>query len=551
MEPQTAPKKKTDGELREIMKQLMDNPEDISKIPDEDIIEIKKRINPIGTFAPETKSHAVMSIINMKDIFMRQFLTTSIIGFAYRRLSEYRPAYITAMEEDYARRINAITEGDNVQERRDAMREECARKVKQHTDAHRTVARDFLDSVFRFNPDRHVRRAPSELPTDAYEIITGIKEPSPDAAPPSAAETELDKITEEALREATASLTEDIKKYNAPPAIPTPTPIDDVSRATYEAAGLVYRQARAASGSIAQAYRMISEEKARIESGLSTLTPLDVNRPAELEDTRRLLMKFRARIDDAASTVGPFASERSIMETQNVLQISPPADVFHHLGRYIDTHYEILHILTQLIYRTPPGIENIVIYYDTFDDEAKAKEYIRTHEAEFRADPKVIENGAVTILGPFRENREQVDFYNRHTEALRLMMEQVEKDQKLGKDLTKKRIMDAKRKAGPDDQVGLDRYMSARGIVSAFGKQPALKREEREKLVAAEQTLAEYGTPDGALAIRVLAPTLDEDGVPSDLKQAFFYAEGANVARGDAPGADAGTPGAGSAASAK
>ena len=193
----------------------------------------------------------------------------------------------------------------------------------------------------------------------------------------------------------------------------------------------------------------------KIEAGIDAAPAAGTTQPApaatvadtararlnQLEDVRQLLQKCRSRIEGAVDIVGPYAAGRTMLEASNVLQVAPPADVFYHFGRYIDSHYEVLRILTDVIYQTPPGIENIVIYYDTFDELEKAKEYIRIHEAEFRADPKIIENGGVTILGPFRENRENVDFYNRNTEALRLMMEQVSRDHQL---ITKKRSTNQK-----------------------------------------------------------------------------------------------------------
>lgn len=555
---------KTDAELRNIMKTLIDNPESISDIPDDDIIEIKKRINPIGTFAPMQKSFAVASVVNMKDIDMRKFITTAMIGFIYRRLSEYVPDYVTRIEDQYAVKINT----EQVQERRDGLRAECTKITDEYKNVNRKVIQTFLDSIFCFNPDKHVRKAPADLPIDAVDIIAGCsasddskaataapKESA--AADSSATKTAELQVTREAFTEATATLKQEVEKYQPRDEPKDPaeraTLTKDIEQATYEAASIVYRTARIVSGNLAQGYRLISEEMNDAEvqlgpagsigsAGVADATSAATvsaassacvqTRLGQMEDVRQLLQKCRTRIDDAASIVGPYVAGKTILETTNVLQIAPPADVFYHFSRYIDSHYEVLRILTDVIYQTPPGIENVVIYYDTFEDLDRAKEYIRIHEAEFRADPKIIENGGVTILGPFRENRDKVDFYNRNTEVLRIMMEQVARDHELGKDLTKSRLMNAKKKnlrdAGPDDP-GLEKYVSARNIISQFGKKPELSREDREKLIRAEQDRAEFETPDGALTMRVLAPTLDENGVPTDLKQTFFYAEAANV----------------------
>lgn len=575
-------KPKTDHELRDIMKTLMDNPESIADIPDEDIIELKQRINPIGTFAPMQKSYAVESIINMKEQDMRKFLMTAMIGFIYRRLEEYTPDYVVRIEDMYATKINGITTGERVQERRDELRAECTKITSEYKQANQKAIRAFLDSIFCFDPDKHVRRAPAELPINALDIIApdaededdkikpaataaaaavaketssavAEKAPAALAAPSTSAAKPVQElsVTREALADATEVLRKEVTKYasaakkHRSKAKKDPATrkaiAHDVEQAAYESAEIVYRSARIVSGNLAQGYRVISDEINALQS-YAAADPT-ARSLGSLEDARQLLQKCRGRLDEAADLVGPYVAGRTLLEAKNALQVAPPADVFYHFGRYVDSHYEVLRILTNVIYQTPPGIENAVIYYDTFDQLEKAKEYIRIHEAEFRADPKIIENGGVTVLGPFRENREMIDFYNRNTEVLRLMMEQTAKDQQLGKDLTKKRITKSKRKniheAGADDP-GLEKYVAARGIISQFGKKPELTRTEREQLVRAEQDRAEYETPDGALAIRVLAPTLDERGVPTDLKQTFFYSEAANIAAGNktsAPGA--------------
>lgn len=534
---------KTDEELRDIMRTLVSDPEKISEISDEDVIALKQRINPVGTFAPMQKTFAVLSLLNMKEQDMRQFTITALIGFIYRRLEEYVPDYVIKMEESYAKKINDITSGERVQERRDELREECKKRAEMHKSANAQAIRAFLNSVFAFDPDKHIRRAPAELPIDALDVV-GAAAPAAPAAPMAPAtsddESKLDAITRDAYHEEMRIMREQTEKYRDPAIIAemekglSYETAKEVSRAAVESAASVYHAGSIISGSLATGYRLISDEIERTPVAQSA-------RVGQLEDTRQILFKCRARVEGALKMVGPYATAATSLETKHVLQIAPPVDVYYHLGRYIDSHYEYLRLLTNIIYKVPPSIENVVIYYDTFTTEQEAREYIRVHEADFRADPKIVENGGVTLVGPFRENRHQIDMYNRNTEVLRIIAEKALKDQQLGKDITKQRVTRAKKESvrtvGPDDP-GLDKYIAARGIVQQFGQKRALSREEREKLARAEQECAEFEAPDDTLAVRVLAPTLDESGVPVDLEQKFFYTRSANVASSSgAPGA--------------
>ena len=394
---------KTDDELRNIMKSLMDNPSAISDIPDEDIIELKQRINPVGTFAPDKKSYAVESIINMKESTMRKFIMTAMIGFIYRRLEEYVPDFVASMEESYASKINAITSGDDMQARRDALRDECTKNASNFNSAHRKAVRDFLDSIFLFNPDKHVRKAPAELPVDALSIIAprATHDETPPAATAAAATTSAPQtvadlsVTRESFAESTEVLRKEIEKYQsvvdtASPATSAPSKtVRDIELATYEAAEVVYMQSRIVSGNLAQGYRLISEHIHDLETEPSPRACV-AGRISQLEDARQIIQKCRGRIDNAADILGPYSAGQSLIEARNVLQVAPPVDVFYHFDRYINSHYEVLRILTDVIYQIPPGIENIVIYYDTFDELDKAKEYIRVHESEFRANPLLL-----------------------------------------------------------------------------------------------------------------------------------------------------------------
>lgn len=511
--------RRTEAELRELVHQIVENPEKMRELDDDDVIEVSARINPIGTFIPANPSHAVISLINMKEKYMRELTTTAMIGFIYRRLEEYEPDFVTRMEESYAAQINKIVAdsapgADDMQKRRDQLREECTRRSTEYKNANRTAIRAFLDSMFRFNPDKHVRKIGSDdLPEDARDIIEGRTQLE-------AAEHPETKIGA-AFADVAATLRAEVSRYNAPDVRESAA---DIAQTTYEHAEIVYRNSRVAEANCAQAYGLISKQMTRVD---------DRQEIMQLEDTRQLLETCRTRFASVATTMGPYAAARSVLDATHPLAVIPPADVFHQFGRYFDSHYETLRLMTDAIYNTTSDIENILIYYDAFDTEEKAREFMRVHEADFRAEPMVVENGGVTLLGPFRENRARVDFYTRNTEVLRLMMEQLTRDQQLGKDMTKKRVVAAKRRnvreTGPDDAAGLESYLSSRQIISQFGQRPQLSREERTQLALAEQTRAEYETPDGALAVRVLAPQLDEEGRPVDLQQSFFYTEATHV----------------------
>jgi len=513
---------KTDENLRDIVRKMTDNPEILDTIPDEDIIALKKRINPIGTITVPEKSYAVVSIVNMKERTARQLLITALIGFMYRRLSEYTPEYV----DDTATRMQKGINDERDQEKRDKMRADRESFISKHTDAHRVIIRDFLNSMFLFDPDKHVRVAPSKLPVNAYDIITGaasiIDEQPTAAASADAGHTsdDFNEIKAKVLSDATVSIREEMQKMQKRSATPLGTV--DAANLITEMASTVHKASRISHRTCEMLVQLITNIIAREkEAGVTNIT--------DLEHCQSTAIKQREILVNAEYEVAPMIHDSPIDDVQDILKINPPADTFYHFERYLNAHYDILHVITSLLYNQAAEIENMLVYYDSFDKQEEAREFVRVHESEFSIEPQIVENNGVTLLGPFHENRERVDIFSKNTEILRIMTEQLTKDQQLGKELTKKRITTAKRKnireTGADDVDGLERYINARGIVKTYGKRPELSREEREKLTVAEQDCAEYETPEGAVAIRVLAPQLDEKGTPVDIKQSFFYSE--------------------------
>ena len=79
------------------------------------------------------------------------------------------------------------------------------------------------------------------------------------------------------------------------------------------------------------------------------------------------------------------------------------------------------------------------------------------------------------LLGSYRENRERVDFYNQHTEVLKEMVDQRERDSHIASDIMKKRIKMKKaanvEEAGPDDKEFIRYLKKNKPQVSKLGVQ--------------------------------------------------------------------------------
>jgi hypothetical protein len=150
--------------------------------------------------------------------------------------------------------------------------------------------------------------------------------------------------------------------------------------------------------------------------------------------------------------------------------------------------------------------------HNVANDEDEAREYKIQHEAEFKTDPLTINNQGTTIIGPFKENRERVDFYNKHTEVIRCMMKQLEADHKLAKDIMDKEMKNKKkqniREMGPD-APGLSEYIGVNNTVRELGAKRALTKKEQKEYAEAcakeRELLAVLEAPEDSICVDIFS----------------------------------------------
>jgi hypothetical protein len=149
---------------------------------------------------------------------------------------------------------------------------------------------------------------------------------------------------------------------------------------------------------------------------------------------------------------------------QAAFETIPPHDMFAKWDRYAEEHYEQIQDATKKVYGCVPDVDFLVIAYDAHKTKEEAQKFKDTHMDRVIAPITQIRKNRWAILGPYRENRERVDFLNRHTEVLKEMIDQRERDSHVATDIMKKRIKAKKaeniKEAGPDDKA-FRRYLRA------------------------------------------------------------------------------------------
>ena len=125
----------------------------------------------------------------------------------------------------------------------------------------------------------------------------------------------------------------------------------------------------------------------------------------------------------------------------------PPNDTHCRFNSYYEINYEKLRDATHNIYNVKPDLEHAMIVYDVADNQSDVDAFIHKYGASSKYDIVSFPLNRWTLMGPFKENRERVDYYNKHNSIIKSMLEQAEKDAALGEDLMKKRVKNKKVKA--------------------------------------------------------------------------------------------------------
>lgn len=243
---------------------------------------------------------------------------------------------------------------------------------------------------------------------------------------------------------------------------------------------------------------------------------------SEAKDCEAIITKQTMELKERASAIGSKVAGIRAAETLRMVKNDPPVDLYHHMRRYMQNHYESLREVVDAVYNEKPDLEFCAIYYSHHKTQEEAKEFRIKNERDFKAEVFTLEPG-VSILGPFKENRDRVDFYNKNMEVIKKLSEQMEADQKLGEDMMKKKIKNKKAKSVAEvgkDAPGLAQYTKDIGTIESLGTKQNLSSGEAEALAQAKQRKEMAEVPDDAIKVDVFYVDGTSD---RSLKKTHFY----------------------------
>ena len=157
------------AELTKILDEL--DEESLEKMSDNDIINLRKQLNPYGRTIEGSDNILTYSYTDLRKEYLKNMVMTATIGFLNRMCDEWKvPDGIPVIPVyDYIKNPEKLDEFEDSLQDKEIMRKDLDQN-KEYM-AKRVIIKEFLEDMFQYNPDMHVRSAYRPNPNDTERSI--------------------------------------------------------------------------------------------------------------------------------------------------------------------------------------------------------------------------------------------------------------------------------------------------------------------------------------------------------------------------------------------
>lgn len=143
----------------------------LAKMSDDDVLALRKQLNPYGRTIQGSDKILTFSYTDLQYERTKKLITTTMIGFLNRMCDEWRvPDGIPVVTvHDYVQNPEKLDEFEKTLQKPELMAEAIAEN--KETMLKRVAIKEFLEDMFQYNPDLHVRSAYKPNPKDDERTI--------------------------------------------------------------------------------------------------------------------------------------------------------------------------------------------------------------------------------------------------------------------------------------------------------------------------------------------------------------------------------------------
>ncbi len=160
---------KLNKELEMLLSEITE--ENLAKMNYDEIVDLRKKLNPYGRTIEGSNRWLTFSFTNLKERYMERLLMTSMIGFLNRACDEYHvPDGIPVIPVyDYVRNPEKLHEFHKDWEMTESLERDI--KENEYWMQRRVIIKEFIEYLFQYDPDEHVRSSYKPCPKDIDRSI--------------------------------------------------------------------------------------------------------------------------------------------------------------------------------------------------------------------------------------------------------------------------------------------------------------------------------------------------------------------------------------------
>lgn len=452
------------SQIDNIVKELETNPEKINDLTDEQAIEVDKYLNPYGATIYGEDKYTCVSFTNLKEKYMQKLLTTGLIGFTYQMAREYE-IDDEDLDENYKQQLDK-EQFYEYSENPDKKNPEFMKNYEKNL--YIEIKFDMIKSKLTEQLNEEESKE-SEIESDD-NIFKNL---------------EKYKLTEEEELElgnrVNMALEDKLK------------PVKFFNNEKY----------------LQRKYELLNEQTKKEQDIINRF----LNKIFKYDPKNHTSEVYNKNHNDP---------ERKKLTNNQFTEIIPPNDTYGRFQYYYEVNYEELREAVHYLYNEKPDIEVALNIYETFNSLDECNEYINKNKDKVITNILTLTNYKWNLLGPFKQNRERITFYNENTQVLENILKQQEDDAKMGKKLLDERIRKTKiknvKEYGKSDPA-VAKYLreNPNDITSNSHKVDILE----DKVIVTEEIeisesgakVDEDGTPEDAIEIGVTSINLKDNKV--------------------------------------
>lgn len=407
-----ASQKSIEQEINELLSGLSEK--EINELSEEKVMELRKKLNPYGQVIKGDKKFINVSVTQIEHDYWKKLIISAFVGFLNRMNDEWNVPSGVPVTPVY----EYLEDPSKVDTPQNILDGNCQRTIDDYEYnkemmKERVVVKKFIETLFKFNPEEHVRS--SYRPHRADSTRNPI-------------ETEQGKLAVDHLKRTDPEFAADEELYGN-------TNDFTVKKVTKTIKG---------------------------KNGM----------PDKVIEKNVKVYNNVVDYGDSSSKSVATGSGKDPQIRQAVREFLPPHDMFGRFNMYLENNYEELRDFVKDAYCEKPDYELAINVHSTHDTEDEATKFIKKHRDEILTSLYTVQSGKWCFIDSFQAQRENVSFYNKNTHILEEMHKQRVKDQELGRDLMTKRVEKEKKKNNILDGKDADtfkKFISQNKTLSKMG----------------------------------------------------------------------------------